>query len=80
MLRKRLRRHQTLMRHMTTMYSSHLQLWCKAAHHDEVVDKPARSSLKTPESREDYVRKALTFERHVMGMKGSSEDNALELE
>jgi hypothetical protein len=79
-LRKRIRRHETLMRHMTITYSTHLQLWCKTAYHDEVVNSPGRSSLKTPESREEYVRKALTFERHVIGMMGSSEDNAIELE
>jgi len=79
-LRRRVRRHETLMRHMAIAYSTHLQLWCKTVSHDEVVSRPGRSSLKTPESREEYVRKALTFEHHVMGMKGSSEDNAIELE
>jgi hypothetical protein len=33
-----------------------------------------------PESREEYVRTALAYERLVMGMKGSSEDNAIKLE
>jgi hypothetical protein len=79
-LRKRIRRHEKLMKHMTTTYSTHLQLWCKTAHHDQVASSPGRSSLKTPESREEYVGKALTFERHVMGMMGSSKDNAIELE
>ena len=79
-LRRRVRRHESLMRHMAITYSTNLQLWCKAAHHDEVVSVPRRKSLKTPESREEYVQKALTFERHVMGMKGSSDENAIELE
>ncbi|OSS49718.1 hypothetical protein B5807_06166 [Epicoccum nigrum] len=80
MLRKRIRRHETLMRHMTITYSTRLQLWCRTAYCDEVVSRPGRPSLEMPESREEYVRTALAYERLVMGMKGSSEDNAIKLE
>ena len=66
LLRKRIRRHETLVLHMTTTYITHLQLWCRSPYHDEVVSRPGRRSLETPESREEYVRKAITYERHVM--------------
>ncbi|KAF2993608.1 hypothetical protein E8E13_001608 [Curvularia kusanoi] len=79
-LKTRVRRHEVLIRHMSVAYSTSQKRWYRTQFYDEVVSRPGRRSLETKESREEFVRKQIAFERDQMGMEGSSEENAIELD
>lgn len=78
-LRKRVRRHDTLMLHMGIAYDTAHKRWYKRWR-EEGSTKLARASMETRESRDEYVKRGLAYERTVMGMKGCSEESAIELE
>lgn len=80
-LRKRIRRHDNLMAHMEITYYTGRKKWCQSPRwREEGERKPVRASMMTEESRDDFVRKGLEHECAIMGMKGSSEETAIELE
>jgi hypothetical protein len=80
-LRKRVRRHDTLIAHMEVSYSTAHKRWYRSPRFQKDGEgKPGRASMETKESRDEFVRKGLEQERAVMRTKGGSEKTAIELE
>lgn len=79
-LRKRVRRHDTLMAHMEMAYHAGRKTWYRAPRWlAEGEGKTLRASMKTRESRAAFVREGLQYEHKVMGMGGTSEKTAIVL-
>ncbi|KAJ4986917.1 hypothetical protein SVAN01_07595 [Stagonosporopsis vannaccii] len=79
-LRKRIRRHNTLMAHTEISYSTARKRWCRASRlQEEGKEKSVRASMETKESREEFVRQGLALERAAVHIPGASEEPAIEL-
>ncbi|KAF2631927.1 hypothetical protein BU25DRAFT_445105 [Macroventuria anomochaeta] len=80
-LRKRVRRHDTLMAHMEAAYSTARKIWYRSPRFQKEGEvKLGRASMETRESRDEFVRKGLAHERAAIRMKGASEETAIELD
>lgn len=80
-MRKRVRRHDTLIAHMEVSYSTARKRWYHSPRfRKDEEGKSGRASMDTKESRDEFVRKGLEQERAVMRTKGGSEKTAIELE
>jgi hypothetical protein len=82
-LRRRCAAHERLITHMGIVYWSGGKRWVKKSKFfkpspEKVPVVP--KSMKTKESREEYVKKVLEKERSALGMGGTSEENAIELD
>ncbi|KAJ8117590.1 hypothetical protein OPT61_g1243 [Boeremia exigua] len=81
-LRKRIRRHDALTTHMEIGYSIHRKAWLRShipMPRDE-VNYPVRPSMRTGESRDEFVRKTLAYELTTMHVQGASEDVPIEFD
>lgn len=80
-LRQRVRRHEALIAHMEIAYSTACKTWYRRpCAHEKGEEKSGRASMKTQESRNEFVRKGLEHERALMHTKGSSESMAIEID
>ena len=81
-LRKRVRRHDTLIMHMEVGYSAACKRWY---HNPRQVskggeEKSVRASMETKDSRDEFVRKGLEQEKAAMRIDGGSHGTAIELD
>lgn len=80
-LRKRIRRHDALMAHMRSAYSTACKKWNLVSRLQEGRNETSvKASMETKESRDAFVRQGLALERAAMHIKGVSEDTAIELD
>jgi hypothetical protein len=78
-LARRINQHIVLLRHMDPTIPAGFGRWARGVRGD-VVGDCARELLRTPESRREFVRNKLREEWAAMGLKGSSTDDAIELD
>ncbi len=73
-IRKRIRRHDELNRHMGSDYLPGLKVWTKGFY-----GRPVKPSMETPESKDKFVKAGLQKEWAAMGIKGVLADTYIEL-
>ena len=80
-LRKRVRRHDTLVAHMEVAYCSARKMWYQCPRFQKKgEEKSVRTSMETKESRDEFVREGLARERAAMCTEGASEEIAIKLD
>lgn len=78
-LTKRNNQHTRLLKHMNPTIPAGCGRWVRVRQGD-VIGECLWESLRTPESRGEFVRNKLREEWAAMGSKGSSTDDAIELD
>jgi hypothetical protein len=79
-MRRRNAAHERLIMHMCVFYWSEGKRWMKKSNTVTISASKLPKSMKTKESREEYIEKNLKKEREAMGLGGSSKETAIELD